>query len=184
MIQSFATVGFGFSAFIIAFSLGSFLTITTGIPLLGGLLNGILVSMVLTIGLLSINKFGTATFMWLVFSIPAIITITLGPQGVYKVVLALAAGLIWDSVYFGLKKRKIGLYIGAILGAIAIMLLLIFALKLGLGKNASDALDRYMKIIYALFTINIIVTAIGVFLGDKIYNNRLSKIQLFQNLRS
>jgi hypothetical protein len=179
---SFSIVAFGFCAFIVAFSLGSLLTFTTGIPLLGGLINGVFVSMILTIGMLSIRRFGTATWMWLVFSICCIPFTTLGPPGVYKVVIGLIAGFIWDIVYFVTKKSRFGLFLGAILGAASIMFLIIIALKSGFVANVQAALEKYINAIYALVLINISVTFIGVLIGNQTYNTRLSKIQLFKDL--
>jgi len=179
---SFAIVGFGFCAFLVAFVLGSVLTMTTGIPLLGGLINGVFVAMILTVGLLSIQRFGTATSMWFVFSLFCIFTTTLGPPGIYKVVIGLVAGFIWDIVYFGTRRSTVGLYLGAILGAISIMVLLIFALKLGLVANPGETLRKYVNAIYAIVTINVIVTFLGVLLGHQLFRNRLSKIQMFRDL--
>lgn len=181
--NTFATVAFGLAAFLIAFTLGTALTAGTGIPLLGGLLNGILVSMVLTIGIVSINKFGTSTIMWLVLSVCAIPTTTLGPQGVYKVVIAIIAGAIWDFIYFGFKRKRFFLYFGALVAALAIMGLLIAALSFGFGNNAAEALAKYKKALLVIIVINIIVTLSGVSLGDYLYRKRLSNLSLFRNLQ-
>jgi hypothetical protein len=72
------SVAFGIVAFVIAWALGSILTMTTRIPLIGGLFNGILTGMVLTIGLVSRKWKFNATTMWLTFSLIATITTTLG----------------------------------------------------------------------------------------------------------
>lgn len=184
IIRSFVTVGFGVTAFILAFTLGTVITSSTGIPLLGGLVNGVIVSMVLTIGLLSIQRLGTATLMWLVFSLLAIFTTTLGPPGPYKVVMGVIAGAIWDIVYFGTRRKTFGLFMGAILGAISIMGLLVLALKFGFGADAEQSLKKYMSALYVIIIINVIVTSVGVFLGQQVYINRLVKIQLFRDLKS
>ena len=180
---SFAGVTFGVVAFLIAFGLGTALTVGTGIPLLGGLLNGILVSMVLTIGLLALNRFGSATLMWFVLGVCAIPTTTLGPQGAYKIIIALVAGLIWDIIYFGFRRNRLALYFGAVIAAMSIMGLLIVALSLGFGQNATEALSKYIKVIYVIILINLIVTLVGVTTGDILYKKRLSKLSVFKNLR-
>jgi len=182
--NKFACVAFGIAAFLIAFTLGTALTAGTGIPLLGGLLNGILVSMVLTIGLVSINKFGTSTIMWLVLGVCAIPTTTLGPQGVYKVVIALIAGAIWDSIYFGFNRKRFFLYFGALVAALAIMGLLIAVLSFGFGHNAADALAKYKQALLFIIAINVVVTLSGVSLGDYLYRKRLKNLSLFKNLQS
>jgi len=183
LITRFAPVGFGVIGFTVAVSLGTMLTLGTGMPLLGGLTNGVLVSMVLTIGLLAIDTFGTATIMWVVFAVCASLTTTLGPPGFYKIVIGGVAGFIWDMVYFGLGRRTVGLFVGALAGAGAIMALLLLALYLGFGKNAADAFQKYSSAIVALITMNLIVTSVGVFLGRQAYFTRLSKLQVFMDLR-
>ena len=181
--QIFQSVGFGVVSFIIAFSLGTVLTLSTGVPLAGGLLNGVLTAMVLTIGLKSTRFFGSASLMWLVFSGLAIMTTTLGPPGVYKVVVGLVAGLLWDAFYAGFKYKRWALYVGGLVGSLSIMLTLIGALSLGFGVNAEQALERYMGAIVVLLVINVTVTAIGIWLGDYLHRTRLSELQAFKNVK-
>lgn len=181
-IQLYTSIGFGIASFVIAFVLGSFLTMTTGIPLAGGLLNGILTGMVLTIGLISTNYFGSATIMWIVFSLCASITTTLGPPGIYKVVIGGIAGIIWDSIYRAAKSNSWGMYLGALLGSASIMFSLTAALTMGFGEGAAEALKRYKGAFYFILGVNLLVTFIGVYLGNIIYRTRLSNLQVFKNL--
>lgn len=182
-ILLFTSVGFGVASFIIAFSLGSILTATTNIPLIGGLLNGVLTAMVLTIGLLATRFTGTATLMWLVFAACATITTTLGPPGIYKIAIGFTAGVIWDAIYALFRKRTIGLFLGAILGSASIMFALVVALSLGFGRNPDEALSRYQDAFAFILIINLLVTLAGVYLGYSVFRNRLSKLQAFKNLR-
>lgn len=180
-----SSVIFGGVSFIIAFSLGSILTASTGIPLIGGLVNGILTGMVLTIGLLSRKSKLNATTMWLTFSLFATVTTTLGPPGAYKILIGLVAGLIWDVFYnlFYNKKETIGLYIGGILGSASIMVLMILFLKWGAGiENASVYLEKYSKSFWTIILMNIVITAIGIYIGSSLYNNRLKNLSAFKNI--
>lgn len=181
--QIFASVGFGVSAFVVAVVLGSVITVSTGIPLAGGLLNGILTTILLTVGLLATRFFGAATVMWLVFSTLAVWTTTLGPPGVYKIAIGLLAGVLWDVVYSLLRKSRAGLYLGAIVGAASIMLSIIAALSFGFGKDPVAALEKYEQAFWVLMAINMIVTVSGVYLGEVVYNGRLAKLSLFKDLR-
>ena len=183
LVRQYVAIGFGFSAFTIAFLLGSAVTMSTGIPLLGGVINGVLVSMVLTIGLLAVDRFWTATLMWFVFGLFATMTTTLGPPGLYKIPIGIVAGLIWDAIYFGLRRRTVGLFAGALVGAMAIMLLMLGALYLGFGRDAAAALEKYSSALSVLVAVNLAVTALGVFLGRQAYRTRLSRLQLFRNLK-
>jgi hypothetical protein len=179
----FASVGFAVAAFIVAVSLGTAITATTGIPLAGGLLNGVLTAMVLTIGLLATRFAGAATVMWVVFALLASFTTTLGPPGIYKVVIGAIAGILWDLIYQVSGRRKWGLYVGAVVGALSIMLTLIAALRLGFGANAAEALQKYTSALGILLGINLVVTVIGVFLGERVYQARLRELPAFQNLQ-
>ncbi len=178
----------GLCAFIVAFVLGTAATFTTGIPLVGGLFNGVLTSMILTIGMLGTrNKYKwSGTVMWFVFSTAAIFTTTLGPPGVYKLLIGVAAGLTWDLLYRVFKYRRVGLYLGAIAGGLIITGLLIlilqlmikgFATYLSAGSgNIHVSLDRLISYIYFLIPMNIVVTICGVFLGEKVFEKRLNDI--------
>lgn len=180
----FLSVAFGIVAFIIAWSLGTVLNITTGIPLIGGLLNGVITAMVLVIGIVSTRYFGSSIVMWLVFSIIATPTTTLGPPGFYKIIIALIAGLIWDSIYYLSKFKKWGLYIGGLLGSASIMFTLVGALQIGFGEDAAIALKKYESAFWMILLINLIVTYVGLLLGNVIYNSRLKKLKAFQNMDS
>ncbi len=134
-VRQFIAVGFGFAAFLVAFALGTGLTLTTGIPLVGGLVNGVFTSAILAIGMLSLRRFGVATTMWVTFSLLAIPTTTLGPPMLFKPVIGLVAGVIWDIVYMVFRRRAVGLYLGAFISAGSIMGLLILALAAGFGQG-------------------------------------------------
>jgi hypothetical protein len=178
----------GFCAFIVAFVLGSAVTLTTGIPLAGGLLNGVLTSMIMTIGMLATrNKYKwSGTVMWLVFSAAAIITTTLGPPGFYKVIIGVAAGFTWDLFYRAFKYGRTGLYIGALIGGIVITGLLILILQLMIsgmashlsigGSDYKNSLDRLMSYIKFLIPINMVITAIGIWLGERVFEKRLKEV--------
>jgi hypothetical protein len=179
-----ASMGFGVIAFLVAFVLGTPLTLLTGIPLLGGLLNGVVTAMILTIGVLATRYFGTATLMWVIFGLCAAPSTTLGPPGIYKVAIGFIAGALWDIVYVALRRSTGGLFVGALVGAASIMVSLVYALKLGFGRDATAALAKYQKALLALIAINLVVTAIGVYLGRTVYLRRLENWRPFVNLRS
>ncbi len=178
----FLSVAFGVAAFIIAWSLGTVLNVTTGIPLLGGVLNGVLTAMVLVIGLVSSKYFGNATIMWLVFSIFATPTTTLGPPGFYKILIGIVAGILWDSIYSISKFKDWGLYLGGLVGSASIMFTLVGALSLGFGKDAINALNKYQNAFWIILIMNLIVTIIGLYLGNMVYNYRLKDLKQFKRL--
>lgn len=181
-ILVFTSTLFGGVAFIVAFALGTALTAGTGIPLLGGLANGVLTGMVLAAGLLSAPYPGSATVMWLAFSVCAAPTTTLGPPGLYKLGIGFVAGLLWDLVFQSSRRARWGMYLGGLLGSASIMLTLVAALSYGLGRSAEQALENYRSAFYFILAINLVVTLVGLYLGDVVYRQRLSKLSAFRNL--
>jgi hypothetical protein len=172
----FTHVIFGIIAFVIAFSLGSILTMTTGIPLIGGLLNGVLTGIVLTVGLLSRKFFLGATIMWVAFALAATITTTLGPPGIYKVAIGLIAGLLWDFVYSWIGQyKKWGLIIGGLLGSASIMFFHGIFSKSWICNNAAIALEKYESQFLVILLMNLVITFVGMLLGIQLYNKRLKK---------
>jgi hypothetical protein len=179
----FTYVIFGIIAFVIAFGLGSILTMTTGIPLIGGLLNGVLTGIVLTVGLLSRKYFLGATIMWVAFALAATITTTLGPPGIYKVAIGLIAGLLWDLVYSWISQyKRWGLIVGGLLGSASIMFSMIFFLRAGFGDKAAIALEKYESQFLVILLMNLVITLVGMLLGIQLYNKRLKNLNQFKNL--
>ena len=180
----FTSATFGFISFLLAFALGSILTYSTGLPLIGGLLNGVITGMVLTIGLISRKFKFNATIMWLVFSVFATLTTTLGPPGIYKIMIGLIAGLLWDFFYAFISKYKTwGLYLGGLLGSASIMFTLVFFLSFGFGKNSFETLEKYKEKFIIILVMNLIITIIGIILGNIVYRKRLCNLPQFKNLR-
>ena len=179
----FTFVIFGIIAFVIAFGLGSILTMTTGIPLIGGLFNGVLTGIVLTVGLLSRRFYFGATIMWIAFALAATITTTLGPPGIYKVAIGLIAGLLWDLVYSWISKyNKWGLIVGGLIGSASIMFSMVFFLRAGFGEDAMIALEKYENQFLVIILMNLVITLVGMLLGIQLYNKRLKNLNQFRNL--
>lgn len=164
-------------SFVVAFGLGSILNVATGIPLLGGVLNGVLVSLLLTTGLKTVKRFPAATILWSVFGLLSIPTATLGPPGFYKVVPALVGGLVWDVFVAIARGRRWGYLLGGLLGAVVIMLG-IFSAAVLLGLPAADKLR---PVLYLLVPVNGALAMVGIWLGLRIWERRLSQLGLFRS---
>lgn len=181
-IQVGVLVALSVIAFLIAVGLGTAVNLLSGVPLLGGLTNGVLTAAILTVGLLLVNKWGAATLMWTVFGMLCVPTFTLGPPGFYKVVVAVAAGLVWDAVYQLTGRRRVGLYSGGIAGAVCIMLLMLVFLRVIGTDEMAAVYQRYMRAIWAVLAINVVVTFLGILLGEQLLRRRLSQLDPFRNI--
>ena len=168
----------GAVGFVLAFGLGSFVNALTGTPLTGGLLNGIIVGIVLTVGLKAVPKFGAGVVIWIVFSTLAIPTITMGTPGAYKIVVGIASGLVWDIVVTLFRRRDSGYILGSAIGGDAVIVgTFIAAIILGL-----PAADKLRSAIYFLLGIYSVMGLISGWLGVLLYRKKLSNLALFKRL--
>lgn len=165
---------FGAIAFALAFGLGGIVNAATGVPLTGGILNGIIVGAVITLALIRTeNEFGVATILWIVFTSLAIGTTTFGPPGLYKVPVGFASGLIWDISLWLLQKRsnKLRYPVSSGIGAVAITILVFFAVKF-IGLPSADKLQQALVF---LVPMNLVISALGAMLGVWLHNRFFSQ---------
>ena len=168
----------GAIGFVLAFGLGSFVNALTGTPLTGGLVNGIIVGVILTLGLKSVPKFGAGIIIWIVFSALAIPTITMGTPGAYKIVVGVFSGLIWDTVVYLFKRSNAGYILGSAIGGSAVIIgTLIAAIMLGLPSA-----EKLQSAIYLLLGIYGVMGIFSGWLGVSLYNKKLSHLALFKRL--
>lgn len=170
----------GALSFVLAFVLGSAIDIVTGIPLTGGIANGIIVGITLTIGAKGVNMFGGATVVALVATILAIPTPTLGPPGVYKVPIGFLAGLVWDICISVLRRRNIGYILGGASGSIVIIWGLFIALSV-MGMPAAESLKRALII---LLPFNAFLGGLGTYLGVLLFDRKLKHLTVIKNLQT
>jgi hypothetical protein len=169
----------GAVSFVFAFILGSAVNIATGIPLTGGIINGIIVGVMLTIGIKGVDKFGAGTILWVVFSILAIPTVTLGPPGIYKVAVGLLGGLTWDVTISIFKRSKIGYILGGAVGSIVIIWGVFLAATL-LGLPSAEKLRSALIF---LIPFNGLLGAVSVYAGLIIYDKKLRHLSVFNNFK-
>ena len=178
-LQHFLVCGvFGAFATIAAFVIGAALLATTGIPMIGGLLNAVVVVLILFTGIRLVNRFGAAILTNLVFVSVAIPTIVVGPPGPHKVIIGLAAGLIIDFFITIFQRKTIGYYIGIILGSAVYPLGIYFVLV----YTQAPSLEKYSKIMIPFIAWYGLCGAIGTYIGLSIYNKKLSKLAAVKNL--
>jgi len=169
----------GAISFVLAFVLGSAVNALTGIPLTGGILNGIIVGAIITIGIKGVDRFGAATLIWFVFTIFAIPTLTFGPPGWYKVILGIIVGFIWDLIISLFRRNKLGYILSAGVGASAITYGVFMAIKyLGL-----PAAEKLAKALYFLIPMNFAISCVGALVGLWLFRKHLSKMSFIQGLK-
>lgn len=168
--------GFGAISFVIMWSLGSILLIATGLPLVGGLVSSIINAFVLIIGILLVNRVGAATLISLTLTILAIPTVILGPPGVYKILLGLYMGIVFELLLaiFRYKKWTFIFGLAFTFAASVPMEYLLFKL-LGL-----PAAEKIKPMIFAIMVVYFVNGLLGSWLGLRFYEKKISKLQVVQ----
>jgi len=169
----------GALSFVLAFVLGNAVNAATGIPLTGGIVNGIVVGIMLTLGVKGVNKFGAATILWLIFAILAIPTTTLGPPGAHKILVGLFAGIIWDLVIAAFRRKNIGYILGGGAGSAGIMIG-VFVMAVALGLPAAEKLRKAMVF---LLPFNTFLGLLCTYLGVIIFDKRVANLRFIKSLR-
>jgi hypothetical protein len=168
--------GFGAISFVIMWGLGSFLLIATGIPLVGGIASSIVNAFVLIIGILLINRFGAATLISLTLTTLTIPTVIFGPPGVYKILLGLYMGGMFE-IFLVIFKRIRWIYpLGAGLTFAASVPMEYWLFKI-LGFPAADKIKPLIFLIMAIYFVNALL---GSWLGMRFYDKKISKLNAVQ----
>jgi len=177
--QAAACGVFGAATFAIAFVLGTGLIMATGIPATGGLLNIFVCVAIAVVGAHAVPRFGSATLMMLVTFTLAIPTVIGGFPGVYKPMIGLAIGLVYDSVVVLGQRRHWAIYLGG--GAAATTsILTIFAAMSILGL---PGVDKLRPLLLALAGAQFVLGFLGAVLGRWLYESKLSRLRVFAALR-
>lgn len=158
--------------FVLSFLFGSALNIATGNPAASGFITQIIQGIILTVAVLTTRKFGTATYMWLIYGILAIPTNMWGGlPGMYKVLISLATGLIFDTVIYLFRYKIKGLFIGSVTQYIVLVpLLLWFYTQLNIP--GAEKVLKYWPIMIVIF---LALFSFGIWIGLKIFNRIKNK---------
>ncbi|HWM92709.1 MAG TPA: hypothetical protein VN493_18235 [Thermoanaerobaculia bacterium] len=164
----------------IGVALGTGLTAATGIPMVGGLLNGLITAAILSIGAKGVPKFGTGIILWFVMSTLAVPTLTMGPPGLYKIAVGLISGLVWDLCFliFGRKTW------GYLLSGSVMMLTVMFGVVGASVLLGLPAKDQLLKALAFILPLNFILGLIGTYLGLKIFDRRVVRIGYVRRMLS
>lgn len=169
----------GIFAFIVAFLLGTPLNIALS-PLMGGIINAIITAMIVGIGCKGVEKFGYSMIIWVIFSIPAIFTFTMGMPGAHKIVIGLLTGLVMDILFIFLKRSHVSYFIvGGIMSDVMTVLTLFAMMILNISPESVEKLSKY---IWYLLPLYFVMGGLGMFLGSKIFDKRFSHINIIKSL--
>ena len=166
--------------FAVAFMLGTGIIVATGIPATGGIANIFAAVLIVIIGVKLAPRFGFATLtIGLLFTI-AIPTIIGGPPGIYKVINGILIGLTADIVLFFGKRTYISHIVAGSLAAVVSIVSIYYAmLILGL-----PAVEKLKPLLLPLSILQAITGAAGAYVGQRIFDKRLVKIEAVKRLMS
>lgn len=170
----------GALCFVLAFSLGTIINSATGIPMTGGIINGLVVGIVIIIGLKIFDKFGSATVLWIVFSVFASATTTMGPPGIYKIPLGIIVGLVLDIIISISNKKDIGY----ILGGASMSVTNMFGVYVAMYYLSMPGLDMFKKYLVYLVFFYSILGAFSAWLGLLLYKSKIQNLEVINQMKS
>lgn len=167
-------------AFGVAFVLGTPLNMAFG-PAMGGLVNAVLTAIIITIGCKGMEHFPYATIIWVAFSIPAIVTTTMGPPNIFKPVIALLTGLTME-ILFILLGRKIWSYfvVGFVSSIVMTACILISMLVLGLNL---DAAAKLMNRLWFILPVYGFLGGLGMFIGFRLFESSFKDVSFIKRIQ-
>lgn len=158
--------------FITNMILASAIVVLTGIPLASALISGLMVAVFVAILVMTIQKFGSLTLFFLIYSILEIPTTLGGAPGFWpKIPINVISGLLGDIFLYFTRYKKWGMYIAFyVLAAINIYAFIFFLNLLGLPNAGKTlAISHYLVLAYW------VLGTIGMFIGFKIWNKIKNK---------
>jgi len=169
----------GIFSFVVAFLLGTPLNIALS-PLMGGIINAIITAMIVGIGCKGVEKFGYSIVIWVVFSIPAIFTFTMGMPGAHKIAIAFITGLVMDVLFKLIKRSHISYFIvGGIMSDVMTVLTLFAMMILNISPESVEKLSKY---IWYLLPLYFVMGGLGMFLGSKVFDKRFKNLNIIKSL--
>jgi len=154
------------------------ISVAIGIPGAGGLLNTIFFVALATIGGRVIKKFGAFTMMALIYAILAVPNTTFGPPGLYKIPLALFIGLLADCIAAGFNYSNKSCYFSLPIANVLSIPLGLFAMSY-LGLPGAEELAKYLWLFMGLYLVE---SEIGAWIGIVIYNKKLNKVRIINQI--
>lgn len=172
MLSKFSTKELVFSAlvgalmFVLSFVFGSGLNVALGNPAASGFASTFIQSIIMTIAVLIIRKFGIVTIMWLIYGVMAIPTNMLGNlPGLIKVALALGIGIIFDFIVWLGRYKKVSLFLGFVVMYLVLVPATLF-IYIALGMPQADLLLKSAPILFSIFLVE---SFVGIFIGLYVY---------------
>lgn len=179
-LKIFMTCGvFGVLTFVFNFIIGSTIIPLSGIPGTGSITSMIVAGFFFTIPFLMYKRIGIILIVIVVYSVLCIPTVLLGPPGIVKIGVALLTGLLWDIIFYSLRRTTLlsALSAAFISGIFVVVLIYIEIWLLGL-----PAAGKLVKILWWLAPASGIGGSFGAWLACSVYNNRLAKLQVIKRL--
>lgn len=169
---------FGALAMVAAFALGTALLAATGTPMIGGLINAVVVVLIMMTGVRVANRFGAATLINFVFMALAIPTLTGGPPGPHKVAVGLVAGFVIDLIISALRRKDLGYFLGGFFGAV-VYPLGVYVVLIITGAPASG---KYRSLLIPFVVWYGISGVVGTYLALVIYRKKLKTLTFVRGL--
>lgn len=171
-------------AFVVAFSLGWILNTVVG-PAFGGLLNSFITAMVVGLAVAAVPKWWTPIVTWLVFSLLASATTTMGPPGPHKILIGILVGVVmatmfWlSTVVLPSWRRTWYFVIGATMSVLMTFLIFLAMTMLQLNPVGAAKLRGALPYVLPIYAV---LGGAGFAFALRVYANRFANLPAFRKL--
>ena len=143
---------FGGLLFATNLALGAGLTYLSGNPGMSGLITGFTTAFFFYLAAQFTRRFGAITICFTLYCLLAVPTVLMGPPGLYKIAVGLAAGVVTDAVLVAARFR-FGGFLVAFAAFVAVLLAGTFAAFILFEFPNFNRFRDFMFILAAIFTI-------------------------------
>jgi hypothetical protein len=170
---------FGAFMWVVAFALGGAVVLVTNVPLLGGLVQVLILACLFAINSMIVQRFGAMTIQAVVFTIISWPTIVFGPPGWYKIPVGLVLGLTVDIMLRATKYTNWGRMLSIATGFVLCVPFLWWAMAVFGLEDAAEKLRPLMFIIMAVYAVE---GVIGAWIGIRLFNRRLKHFSFVESM--
>lgn len=170
------SVLFGGLLFAVNLSFGAGLTYATGNPSFDMLITGLTTSFLLYILVSMTKKFGAITIASAIYCFLAVPIVLTGPPGIYKILIGIAGGLVFDAILYFLNYKFSAFLLGIAGYAITSVAGIYFAYDI---FNFAQ-FEKFKSIIIILTGTYIVSAWVSAWLARITWKKRISQLSLIK----
>ena len=168
------SVLFGGLLFAVNLFIGAGLTYATGNPSFDMLVIGFTTFFLLYVLVSMTKTFGAITIASTLYCISAVPVVLMGPPGIYKILIGIVGGLVFDAILYFFKYR----FLVFLIGIIGYIVTSMAGVYLAYGLLDFDQFEKFRSYIVIVTCVYIVSALVSTWLVRIVWEKRISKLSL------